>query len=244
MKNTEKILLLGPSGKIKNLSEDKLMKYKEEGFSVFSYTDSIFHLKEIGVPPDYFSFLDPYTIGRKIDFYETDKFVSNTNLIMFDLYGDNLKNFYDFGFTCNSFIRVYRHLYDRFVSFNFEKNFKSAIKINSKCVNITDEKFKDSVFDYKEDSYIFSSFGSINVDKFSCMIIPLIVNYFSDLKEIRCIGFGDFSVGRFYNNRSNGYEEFIKNFHTMKKHILHNLRKYDIKISFEQDNYFNKELNK
>ena len=243
MKKVEKILLMGPSSKIKVLSKSKIEKYKKEGFKIFSYTDSIFHLNQIGIPPDYFSFLDPYTIGRKIDFYEADQFISNVNLIMFDLYGDNLKRFYDFGFTCNSFIRSYKHLYDRFLSCKYESNFKSTLKVRPSCINISDINFKDETFNYRENSYIFSSYGKINVDKFSCMVMPLIIHHFPALKEIKCAGFGDFSVGRFYNNRVNGYEEFMKNFQTMKKHTINNLQAHNIKIGFEEDNFFNKELN-
>lgn len=242
MVDTEKILLVGPSGKIRKLTKESAKEYKSKGYKIFSYTDSIFHLQDIGIKPDYFSFLDPYTIGRKIDFYEKHDFISETDLLIPDIFSNNLKKFYDFGFTCNSFKRVYKHLYDRFLSFEYEKSFNTTVKKEVVCVDLNSKQFSQESFDYKEQYYIFSSYGKINIDKFSCMIIPMVINHFKALKEIRCIGFGDLTTGRFYNNRANGCPEFAENFKTMKEKTLYNLNKHNIKISFEEENHFSKEL--
>ena len=60
----EKILLVGPSSDIKNFNKDYFLKAKEDKFLILSYSDSLRHFLNIKFYPDFWSFIDPFTITR------------------------------------------------------------------------------------------------------------------------------------------------------------------------------------
>mgnify|MGYP003113325337 FL=1 len=242
MDNIEKLLITGPSKKVNEIPKKEIEDLLSNGYKIFSYTDSLFYLQKIGIKPHYFSFLDPYTIGRKMNFYENDSFLSDTSLMIYDLYENDLSTFYRYGFTCNSFIRDFRSSYEKFISLKFQDNFKEVIKKDSTCIDITHPKFASSFFDYKKQLYIFSGNKKTNTDKFSCVLIPMILNFFPNLKEIKSVGFGDFDTPRYYNDGSKGYPEFINTFYIMKNNTVFNLENSSIKIDFFRDNFYKKEL--
>lgn len=240
-KEVEKIFLLGPSSRIRNLTSEYLNGHIDAGYKIFSYTDSIFYAKERKINPDYFLFLDPYTIGKNIDFFETDDFLSRTCLLTYDFYDNHLKKFYDFGFTCNSFIRNYNHVYNRFLSKHYEKNFSNTVTKKVECIDLFHTA--QQRVDFREKPLIVSSYGKTNIDKFSCIVLPYILNEFKGLKKIKSCGFGDFDVSRFYNGKVNGYSEFTNTFDMMKENITFNLVKNKVELEFVDENYFSKGLN-
>ncbi len=235
-----KLLLVGPSAKIKEYSTDYFKKKKEDGFEVLSYTGSIYHFKKINFKPDYFSFIDPNTIASDINFFESDSFFNNINLLIADLYREGFKDFFNKGFTCNN-LKMRTELFERAKTLNFFKNFKNVFAVKMRRIEVPSEEPDFS----KEFSFISEGQGK-NMDKFTCFLMPLVFYFFEDLKEIKTLGFGEFSYPRYKEETASrtgrGYEEFMasatKNLYLIKSQLMER----DIKFSSETDNFFSERL--
>ena len=59
IENVEKMLLIGPSTKIKELPKQKILDYIDSGGFIFSYGESIKYLKTINIVPDFHILIDP-----------------------------------------------------------------------------------------------------------------------------------------------------------------------------------------
>ena len=130
----EKLLLVGPSSKIEGYGADYFEEKKKDGFKTLAYSGAVHHFKDIGFKPDYFSFIDPNTISHKVDFFENDPFLNNTNLLMADLYKDGFKDFFRLGFTCHNLL-LKKDLFERVKTLKFFKNFKNVFASKMKRVS-------------------------------------------------------------------------------------------------------------
>jgi hypothetical protein len=233
----KKILIVGPSNDLYNFSKENLINYKNKGYTIFSYSDSLDFFIKNKIAPDYFSFLDPYTLSHYLDDFNTFNF-KNTILLTADIYNNSLRGFFDLGYTCNS-LKSNTLLYNKVLNLNFNHIFKKHII--KKYIKIDYNNFINK--DYKKDYYLFQNPG-YNFCKFSYILLPLILNHFQELKEIKSIGFGHYSIGRYYYNNTNnkGYEEFKTSYNQIKKPIKKILKKHNIKMSFDGTESYFKEL--
>ena len=94
------------------------------------------------------------------------------------------------------------------------------------------------------DNYCMLKNPGYNFCKLSFIILPLILNHFKNLKELKIIGFGHYSVGRYYYNNSNnrGYNEFKDSYKKIKPILQNSLKENNIKVSFDGSESFYKEL--
>ena len=241
-----KILLVGPSSRIRNFDHDYFEKKRKENYKILSYSASIKYFKEIGFKPDYFSFMDPYTIGQDMDFYEKDDFLNDIDLLIADMYENNFQKLFSHGLTCNTFLK-YKNLVYRFQNLDFNKVFNNVHKHDLSSVDISNEKLNYKC-EFDKKAIFFSSYKKFNTDKFSCFLLPLVLYHFKEIKEIRCIGFGDLDVERCFpdptrtDKKMIGYEDFKYSFNLLWSTIKDYLKFKKIEIIFENENYFSKVL--
>lgn len=233
----KKLLIVGPSNDINNFSREDIIRYKSEGFDIFSFSDSLIFFLQKNINPDYYSFLDPFTLSHYLNELEKG-FCSKTTLITPDIYKNELEGFFGLGYTCNSLKKNHK-VYNKIINLDLSNIFKTHI---AKPYKITDfNNFINN--DFKKNYYMLKNPG-YNFCKFSFIILPLILNHFKDLNELKVIGFGHYSVGRyFYKNGNNkGYEEFKNSYKKIKTPLKKELEKNNIKISFDGSESFYKEL--
>ena len=240
----EKILIVGPSNDLCNFNKEDLLKYKNEGYIIFSYSDSLDFFVKNKITPDYFSFLDPYTLSHYLNDFNTFDF-KNTTLLTADIFNDSLKGFFNLKYTCNR-LKKNAYLYNNVLKLDFNQIFKEHIV--KKYTKIDYNSFINK--DYKESYYLFQNPG-YNFCKFSYILLPLVLNHFQNLKEIKSIGFGHYSVGRYYYKEfhntpgfenDKGYKEFKISYNKIKTHIKQLLIKHNIKLSFDGLESYFKEL--
>ena len=121
----DKVLLVGPSNDINNFSREDILKYKSEGFIIFGYSDSLKFFIKNNLTPDYYTFLDPLTISHYLNEIEKKCF-KDTILITPNIYNDNLKGFFNMGYTCNS-LKKNNSLYQKIININYLESFKDHI---------------------------------------------------------------------------------------------------------------------
>tara|TARA_R100001129_G_scaffold76111_1_gene52055 strand:+ start:532 stop:1290 length:759 start_codon:yes stop_codon:yes gene_type:complete len=245
IENVEKILLIGPSTKIKELSKQKILDYINGGGFIFSYGESIKYLKTINIVPDFHIFIDPLSWCKSEDAY-SEQFKQKTTLFALNDYKDNLKKFYTWA-TCNG-ARRYQggHRFKKFEKLEFINNYNEIFWFDSKKINIDEIKVEQKI-DFKDDIVIlgWSKKTGRNNDKFSCFAMPLIINVFENLKNLHIVGFGDLQVGRWHDPAgTRGLSEARITFNAAAKYLSQNIIKNNIQISFEHDNYYNRMLTK
>tara|TARA_S200002703_G_scaffold22999_1_gene19755 strand:- start:13122 stop:13850 length:729 start_codon:yes stop_codon:yes gene_type:complete len=238
----DKILLIGPSNDIRNFSKEDILEYKDKGYTIFSYSDSLDFFIRNKITPDYFTFLDPFTLSHYLNDFNTFNF-KNTILITPDIYSNSFSNFFSLGYTCNK-LKKDENLYSNVKKLNFDQIFNEHITKKYTRLDLNDFINKD----YKE-TYYFPTNPKTNLCKYSYILIPLILNHFQDLKEIKSIGFGHFSQGRYYytnpgkkQHTGDGYKEYKTTYNQIKKNIKNLLNKHNIKMSFDGTESHFKEL--
>ena len=240
-----KILLIGPSERIREVEKDYFKKKKEEKFVTLAYTGAITYLQEIDFTPDYYSFLDPLTIGSRIESFESDPYYNEIILLSLNFYEDDLSDFFKSGLTCNKLLRQ-KQAFDKFRSMNFVENFKEYITHKPKIVDLRNKKDYLRSQDFTNESVFYSGYKTINVDKFTCYLLPLIFKNFKNIMEVHCVGFGDFDVERVEKmsdifssgKKKDGYEHYKKTAEMVSPAIRFYLKNKKIKLTFEHDNFF------
>ena len=257
MKNTEKLILIGPGDSINSLSPTDI----DAPTLTFSGTLDWFY--ENNIYPSYWCFIDPTTVMSLLDKYENpleaDEFgythkkrkkwlkglKENTVLLYNHFQGK--EEFYDKGLTTTKGKKWLINHFGKTVFPYFKSLFKDTVSIPTV---ITSEDYT-SLLSYKNHyPYCplikhgrvgFSS--SQNTDKFTSYVLPLSVFYFKNLKNIKCIGFGDYNKPRAYSTNKNnpkgnshGYEGFIKSYKILYPLIHEVLIKNRIKINFTNRN--------
>jgi hypothetical protein len=233
----KKILVVGPSNDINNFSKNDFINYKTKGYTIFSYSDSLDFFIKNNITPDYFSFLDPYTLTHYLDTFNKG-FCKNTTLLTADIYKNALKGFFNLKYTCNR-LKNNTILYNNVLNLDFNQIFKKHIikkYIKTNYNNFINCNFKTE--------YSLLINPGYNFCKFSYILLPLLLNHFQNLEEIKIIGFGHYSVGRYYysNTNNKGYEEFKDSYNQIKIPLKKTLIKNNIKISFDGKESYFKEL--
>jgi len=240
----EKLLVIGPSERITKLSYEDYAKYRKSGYKLFAYSGSVQYLKEIGVSPDYYSFMDPNTYRRHTECFESDYF-KNTCLVAADLYHNDLERFREYGYTCKTFSQQERELFHKFTLLEFLDNFKQTNFYQASgitCIFSREyaEKYAQELWIRWSDEYRMFKATRSNIDKFSCFLLPLLLHVFRDLKEIKCVGFGDLDVGRVAWGGQRGFKQFAQTFHYVLPVVKRQLASEGISISFVHENVYSR----
>lgn len=231
----EKILLVGPSSDIKNFNKDYFLKAREDKFLIVSYSDSLRHFLNIKFCPDFWSFIDPFTITRYLKEIKEHK-VKNISLLATDMYGNGFEKFYQYGLTCSKLKRQ-PNLYEEIKSLNFIEFFKKSFFLDHKII-----KYKDKInetLNFKDHTFLLRpSDHAQNFCKFSHYLIPMVLYFFKNTKRLRILGFGQYDAGRFIDNQNKkGYKEYVKSFNVVTSLLKYNLK--DLNVEFEGDkSYF------
>lgn len=237
--HVEKLLLLGPSRKVEHITPSLHSSYVSDGYKSLCYSGAIEYLYRKRIQPHYYCFLDPNSYRLNYKIFTSPSYFQRTSLIIPDMYQDNLKVFYRNNFTCNNF-RAHTTLYDEFRKLDFLKNFSQVVtKENDKCISLFSPlRFED----WSKSFCIYTGDKKVNVDKFAGYLMPLVLNYFTGLKKVVCVGFGDYDVPRYQNSNSKGYGEFKQTFLALLPTLKSNLRQRKITIDFINENYYSKFL--
>jgi len=241
-KSDKKILLIGP--KTETLDAGLF-----DDYATIVFSQAIVHLLEKGMRPDYWAFIDPtaFFMARTKMIKKNLALDSNTKLLLADIY-TKYQEFapgrYAFGsdqladsFTTRSNMYEFSQLYPRY---NYEL-------LDSDIVNVNiGQKHLDNV-DFSRNMIIFRhgvTPNAHNTDKFSCFLLPMVLHAFKNVKEILCLGFGEFDRPNPAHPETGfrGYEEYKRSFDTVMPLIKREIDKRAIKISFVEGDksYYNK----
>lgn len=243
----DKILLVGPSSGIKKYNAEFFKQQKDEGYYILSYSGSIEHFKNINYAPDFWSFSDPTTWNKSFvmrNGYSKEEmisFVENTSLIFLDMYED----FRALGFTTSAakflcppnnctiyptWDKHFAHCYSKPVD-------KSMICTHEKSLGGGGNYFwRDRLMVYQGDKKTEYRKARYTIDKFSAYLLPTVINYCNNLRDIRVLGFGDFNTGRIKEeNNKLGFYHYLRSFVLMLDKVKLNLVRCNIKLSFLSD---------
>ena len=247
-----KLLLVGPSSTIKNYGVDYLTDAVEFGYTICCYTGAIKHFQDLNFNPDYFSFIDPLTVlqGEEFQWFKSGN--KNINLLYFDIYKNDLRKFFDIGFTCRRAQQEKKHELEQFkkliIDNNFKQNFSKEVKHHIDLNPVRGNKPEINLqMDFSE-TYIFSA-GKENADKFTSIFLPLILSHFKNISEIKCIGFGDFKHKERYQDLKYGkfpgadsFNQYLKWFDVLYPAFKVYFAKNNIDFNFEYPNTFSKKF--
>jgi hypothetical protein len=225
-----KILLVGPSKKIKYRSKTFYQKYQNEGHKIVSYTGSITYLNRIQIIPDYFVFFDPSTLYDNEDFIKTNlEYFQKIELFGYNIYQNNLENFKCYGYSTSFYkndkiLDKTQYLENLFLYFK-----ETKLKNFDEIINLLELQ---DYYSFDKKLMLFSAYGKMQVDKFFGMLLPLIFNQYKHIRSIHCVGFGDFTVRR-CGGSSKGYTGYINCAKLLSPIIKKYLIENQIEISFE-----------
>ena len=233
-----KLLLVGPSRKISECELQHFEKWRAEGYKTLAYSTSLLYLAEIGFNPDYYSFLDPNTIGHCWSFLkEKTELTCNTELLVADMYKkDDLTKFDEYGFGITGF-RV-NPFFKEISTFNFFDNFKKVNRLeeNLEVINLASPM---KAYDFKEAFFLFKYLQGRNTDKLATFLFPAIINFFEDLQEIKLVGFGDLNLERVgLRGGTESYNSYLQSFYHAAPILAHNFKKHKINVDFHHDNIY------
>lgn len=262
MEKIEKILLIGPGTSL-DILDSNLLKSTPSLY----FGSSFNWFEKNKVCPTYYTFIDPNTItyfdslvngisnydkthSNRYDYKNYISYLTNTLPYSKDfitrlsktttlMYGDLQvsRDFYHKGLTTSRGSGWFRGEYKNDVLPRVESHFKEVKKFpQTVCVNDYSSFYIASLENYSP--YI-SHGPNVNTDKFVCYILPLVLSYFKELKEIECIGFGDFKEPRLYNNTMEGYNGYKVSYERIKNELIKLLNFKNVSIDFKnKDSYF------
>jgi|TARA_R100000030_G_scaffold100953_1_gene95460 hypothetical protein len=250
-----KILLVGPTSKIQNYGLEYFTEAKQKGYNIIVWSGGINLFRDIGFPPDYYSFLDPLSMmwNDEIKKLKNSKIIKDTCLIVADMYDGIFYNksgctYYKLGYTCNKAEAKSNKLKNNFVNQINKNNFKKTLKIQPNSLVI--DKVEGFV-DFKKHFYLLTDPGK-DTDKLTSFLIPLTFFYFKDVKQIKCLGFGDIkkdkTIGRYMdiNKKKSPWVSskqdfrFLQNYKKNIKIIDKFLKHENIQLNFEYENEYSK----
>lgn len=267
-----KILLVGPSSDVKNFDKKYLSEQKQQGYTLFSFGDSIKWFKETqDTPADFYSFADPNTLNNQWDILNSDFVKENTTLLVPDLYDNQLSNFYKLKYSCSWLCRNHPKRYNEILDIDYNKIFKTYKPIQYTVVENLAEGFTLNLKDhfwlslpenkkcrYNKPSDKNNPPFRKNFCKLSYILLPLIIHSFKknltyekSLKEIKIIGFGHYDSHRLYvrphskGNSSKGnedYDEFKSSYKLFKPYLINQIKTNNIKILFDGKTSYYHEL--
>ena len=243
IQDVKKLLLIGPSSRIQSFDNKRFIQYRDKGYKLLCFSGAVSYLNKLQVQPDYFSFICPNTFNVHYDIFTNNEanFFSNTTLLIADLYDNNMKRFGENNLTCITFKKNNKERFEEFAALEFLDKFSSVFK---KVPDISQSIVEKEIpyYDYGKQLVLYNGEREINNDKFSCFLLPMLLNYFTDLTTISCIGFGDFDVGRHHGGDFIGYENYKKSFSATLLNLKTNLTQRKIDIDFAHDNFYSKQI--
>lgn len=241
MRDCKEIYLVGPGSSKLNF-DPSILKDK----TTLSFSSDLMWFNNNQIYPTYWTFIDPNSIINilnKLDKGDYNKDWSNdlkkqSTIIFNEFQGTN--DFYLNGFTTSRGSSWNKHTFGNKILPMFCENFKEIIKLPTIVLKNNYSSF------YKDNQShltpIIKHEPNINTDKFSCYVIPLVISYFTKVKTIRCIGFGDFNSPRLHTGSSLGYNGYKSSYQRVKNELISLLKYKDINVIFNnKDSYF-KEL--
>ena len=246
MKTSKRVLVLGPgesSARFNTGDFDKI--------TTVSFSGNIDLLAEKEVYADYWAFFDPNSTMFVIDKIQkgiyskqwVEGLKTKTKLLCNEFIGTD--EFYKQEYTTSRGPQWNRDIFGAKILPMLAKDVFEGIETVDQEVNHNtyDSFYQDSskcplVVHPGRDS----NNRRINTDKFSCFMLPLVLSYFPDLKEIYSVGFGDFQSPRANTNNSLGYDGFRSSFDRMKDKAIEMLKYKDVSIKFINENSYFKDL--
>jgi hypothetical protein len=259
MERIKKILLIGPGDSLETLDPNLL-----KTTTSLCFGSSFKWFEKNNVCPTYYTFIDPNTITyfdslingisnydkthqNRYDYrnyisYLTNNspyskefinYLSKTTTLMYgDLQGS--QDFYSKDLTTSRGPGWFMGEYKNDVLPRVGSHFKKVIKFSQTvCVNNYSSFYIPSL---KNLSPYITHGPNVNTDKFTCYILPLVLSYFKELKEIECVGFGDFNKPRLHNNTMGGYGGYKISYERMKDQLINLLNFKNVSISFKNKN--------
>ena len=239
MKNSETLYIIGPGESIQDFN------FKEIGNNPtlnFSGTMDWFYKNK--TYPDYWCFIDPFTVEVFLKHLEkhTERhnwllgMQNHTTLLYNDFQGTDA--FYNNGFTTSQGPQWNREVFGGYYFPTLKKYLKESISVTSK---VTEEDYS-LLIDGSTCPIIKHTQRGKNTDKFTSYVLPLAIHYFTNLKKIVSIGFGDYDTPRAYTNNSLGYRGYQLSYKTLGPLIKNILVNKDISIIFKNRNSYYKDL--
>lgn len=221
----KKLLLTGTSSDLKAFDEQFFLEKRKEGYQIFSFSDSIVYLDALGISSDYFTYIDPHTIFT-IKYMVSDiSFLNDVTSIIPNIFDNDLEIFKRVGFT-SPVCRIQNEL-DVFNTIYKNNIVPNAVLIDPVIRYIDDE----AEIDFKSNFHMFNH-QYLNIDKFSCYLLPLIFYMFKELESVACVGFGHFEMKRLTNDDTTDYSHYIHTFQSMEETIKKHLAATKIDIAF------------
>ena len=190
-----KILLVGPTSKIRDYDSQYFSEARQKGYKIIVWSGGINLFRDIGFSPDYYSFLDPLSMmwNAEINKLKDPKIIKDTSLIIADMYDGIFTQkgdckYYKIGYTCEKARRKSESLKSEFVKQLDKNNFKKTLKIEPVDLVVGEV---ESFIDFSESFYILTDPGK-DTDKLTSFLIPLVLHYFKEVKEIRHLLIGKF----------------------------------------------------
>lgn len=238
MKNCKEIYLIGPGQSKLNYDISNL-----ENKIIFNFSGDLIWFSENNIYPTYWTFLDPNSTTYLLDRIQNKKYnltwfeglKKHSNIIFHEFQGTN--EFYKEGFTTSRGVNWNTNEFGKKILPIICSFFKETIKVPHIILQNNFDSFYNPQLNHL--SPIIRHGPNINNDKFICYILPLVLSYFKELKQIKCIGFGDFDKPRLYNNNSGGYEGYKLSYEKVKNKLIDLLKYKEISIEFNnKDSYF------
>ena len=247
--------MVGPTRKIQDYNVDYFYTARQQEYKIITWSGGINLFRDIGFAPDYYSFLDPLSMMwyDEISVFKNSVINENTSLILADIY-DNIftdedkSEYYKLGYTCDKAKKKSSFLKKEFEEQIKNNNFKKTIKIKPNNIPIDSV---NSFIDFKKSFHILTDFGN-DTDKLTSFLIPIVLYYFKNITEIKCLGFGDINrnktIGRYMDKkygRSSWVSKqqdlrFLKNYKKNIPIIDKFFKKYSINFNFEYENEYSR----
>jgi len=233
------LLLVGPSQRIREEDKDFFDNFKQKDYISICLTGGIYYLHQIDFHPDYYFFVDPWTIREerfREEILADEDYVKKIKVLGYNIYENELEVFKKNKFSSS-----------KFESIRYKTKYLNRVMDSFKEKHLVDSEY-ESIFNLKE-NYNFNEkcmmFGGeriVNIDKFFGCLLPVVFYKFKNIKTITTIGFGDFDHPRFWNESSGDYSHYQESIQPLLPPIKNYIRNNNINIEFQHENYFYKIL--
>lgn len=240
----EEIYLIG-TGSDKNSFDVAELKNKV----VFSFSGDLLWFQSRNIHPTYWTFIDPntvYCVHEHLNkgLYNNEwlaELGKQCSIIYNSFQGTD--KFYEFGMTTALGLGWNSGVFANVIFPKVRSLFKESISVPTTVMKDTlDVGITDSAqLVVHEQQMVDNREFTLNTDKFSCFVLPLVLWHFKDLKSINCIGFGDFTVLRDTTSSEEKidekeYDEFITSYTRVKNSLIKLLKDKNVKIKFHNKN--------
>lgn len=228
MENVREIYLLGPS--LSEISPEKIRtKY------TLNYSGNLEWFNKNGVVPTYWMIGDPYLVDSILNNFKSqnynpewiDAMKLNCTLVYFSFLGKSAQ--YDiFKFTTPRGRDWSINILGNQILPELSKQFLKTKLID--CFLANDFDSLREIDNCKVP--IVKPKNNINSEKLSYLVLPLVLSQFKNIETINCVGWGDFSVPREYNNNSTGYPHYTASYNQIYLHLKEILDYRNITVTF------------